>query len=56
MPIEIEIDGRVQTLPMTGGNGQVQVPAGSHVLIDPNNKVLRELDFVTAAQAARARN
>jgi len=46
MPVEVEIDGRVVTVPMTGGRGQVTAPAGAHVLIDPQNKVLRQQDFI----------
>jgi len=46
MPVEVEIDGRVVTVPMTGGRGQVAAPTGAHVLIDPQNKVLRQLDFI----------
>ena len=46
MPVEIEIDGRLTTVPMTGGRGQITVPAGAHILIDPESKVLRRLDFI----------
>ena len=54
MPVEIEVDGRVQTLAMTGGRGDVVAPAGAHLLIDPQNKVLRRLEHVEAWQASRA--
>ncbi|HYC97454.1 MAG TPA: M1 family metallopeptidase [Brevundimonas sp.] len=46
MPVEIEIDGRRRTVAMTGGRGRVAVPAGAHVLIDPDNKVLRRLEHI----------
>lgn len=46
MPVEVEVDGRRTTVPMTGGRGEVAAPAGAHVLIDPDNKVLRRLDFI----------
>lgn len=46
MPVEIEIDGRLTTVPMTGGRGQITVPADAHILIDPDSKVLRRLDFI----------
>ncbi len=52
MPVEIEIDGRRQTVAMTNGRGRVAAPATAHVLIDPENKVLRRLDFIEAWQAA----
>ncbi|WP_420478790.1 M1 family metallopeptidase [Brevundimonas sp. FT23028] len=46
MPVEVEIDGRLVTVSMTGGRGEVTAPAGAHVLIDPQSKVLRKLDFI----------
>ncbi|HEY0600162.1 M1 family metallopeptidase [Brevundimonas sp.] len=52
MPVEVEIDGRRQTVPMTGGRGVVAAPAGAHVLIDPDNKVLRRLEHIEAWKAA----
>ncbi|KQR57192.1 M1 family metallopeptidase [Brevundimonas sp. Leaf168] len=54
MPLEVEIDGRVQTVAMTGGRGQIAVPAGAHVLIDPQNKVLRQMDVIDELQAYKA--
>nr|WP_314433170.1 M1 family metallopeptidase [uncultured Brevundimonas sp.] len=53
MPVEVEIDGRVRTVAMTGGQGEIAVPSGARVLIDPNNKLLRQLDFIDAYQAYR---
>lgn len=52
MPVEIEIDGRLQTVAMTDGRGRITAPATAHILIDPGNKVLRRLDFIEAWQAA----
>ncbi|WP_235560479.1 M1 family metallopeptidase [Brevundimonas sp. Leaf363] len=54
MPLEVEVEGRVQTLSMTGGRGELVAPAGAHILIDPQNKVLRRLEHIEAWQAARA--
>ena len=54
MPVEVEIDGRTHVLPMTGGRGEIAVPDGAHVLIDPANKLLRQLDFIDAWQADQA--
>lgn len=54
MPLEVEIDGRVQTVAMSGGKGEIVVPAGAHVLIDPQNKVLRQMDVIDALQAYKA--
>jgi hypothetical protein len=52
MPVEVEIAGRRQTVAMTGGRGRIAAPAGAHVLIDPDNKVLRRLEFIEAWKAA----
>ncbi|MBU1348050.1 MAG: M1 family metallopeptidase [Alphaproteobacteria bacterium] len=53
MPVEVAVDGRVQTVAMTDGRGSLTVPAGSHVVIDPRNIVLRQLDFIDVYQARR---
>ncbi|MGV3578346.1 M1 family metallopeptidase [Brevundimonas sp.] len=53
MPVEVSVGGEVQTVAMTGGRGSVRVPAGAHVVIDPQNKVLRRLDFIETYQARR---
>jgi aminopeptidase N len=54
MPVEVEINGRRQTVAMTGGRGRIATPEGAHVLIDPDNKVLRRLAFIEAWKAAGA--
>jgi aminopeptidase N len=53
MPVEVEIDGRVQTVAMEGGHGSIALPAGAHIVVDPANKVLRQHDFIDAFQAYR---
>ncbi len=52
MPVEVEIDGRRRTVAMTGGHGRVAAAEGAHVLIDPENKVLRRLEFIERWKAA----
>lgn len=52
MPVEVEIDGRRQTVAMSGGRGRIVAPAGAHILIDPDNKVLRRLELIEAWKAA----
>jgi aminopeptidase N len=42
MPLEIRIDGRTVTLPMTDGRGSITVPRHAAVTIDPQSKVLRQ--------------
>jgi aminopeptidase N len=51
MPVEVEIDGRRTTVAMPGGRGFVEARAASHILIDPDSKVLRRLDFIEAWKA-----
>lgn len=41
MPLEVEVDGGRTVLPMTGGEGQITVPAGTEVIADPDGWILR---------------
>ena len=41
MPIDVEVDGQVRRLAMTGGRETIDVPASTHVVIDPLARVLR---------------
>ncbi|WP_396594277.1 M1 family metallopeptidase [Brevundimonas sp. R86498] len=52
MPVEVEVNGVVQTVPMTGGQGSLAVPANAHVLIDPANKVLRRMERIDGTRPA----
>ncbi|MDQ3478549.1 MAG: M1 family metallopeptidase [Pseudomonadota bacterium] len=61
MPVEVRVDGRVQTVPMTGGRGSVTLPGANSVwTVDPGAKVLRQNDSIdrfrdwTAAEAKTA--
>lgn len=54
MPVEVEVDGHRQTVPMTDGRGRVEAAPGAHILIDPDNKVLRRLEFIDAWKARSA--
>jgi aminopeptidase N len=67
MPVDIEVDGDAQTVPMPDGRATITVPEDALVLIDPDNKLLRQLDFMDdfdsyrreareAAAAERARS
>ncbi|NJC41362.1 aminopeptidase N [Brevundimonas alba] len=51
MPLEVEVNGRVRELDMRDGRGSIDTPPGAIVRIDPENKVLRQLDAVDALQA-----
>lgn len=45
MPVEVSVDGQLQTLAMSGGKGQLTLPSPqAHVIIDPNAKILRQSD------------
>ncbi|HEV7353559.1 MAG TPA: M1 family metallopeptidase [Brevundimonas sp.] len=53
MPVEIEVDGALIAVAMPGGRATVEVPAGATLLVDPENKVLRQLDFIDDWNASR---
>jgi len=51
MPVEVRIgggDGRVAAVPMDGGQGHVELPAGTHYTLDPHSKLLRDLPHIDA--------
>jgi aminopeptidase N len=50
LPIDVQVGNSVHTLPMGDGSGQLQVPAGSLLIIDPRSKVLRELPHIEKYQ------
>jgi aminopeptidase N len=57
LPVQVQIDGKTRTLPMTGEKASLSVPAGAHVVIDPDALVLRRsiaLEDVAAWKAAQA--
>jgi len=57
LPVQVQIEGKTRTLPMTGGKANLSVPAGAHVVIDPDALVLRRsvaLEDVAAWKAAQA--
>ncbi len=61
LPVQVEVDGRIRTVPMTGGKASMSVPAGAHVVIDPDALVLRrsvaqeEAAAWKSAQAAKGK-
>ncbi|RXD07142.1 M1 family peptidase [Sphingomonas sp. UV9] len=61
LPVEVQIDGQTRKLPMTDGKASLSVPAGAHVVIDPDALVLRrsiaqeEAAAWKSAQAAKAK-
>ena len=53
LPVEVEIDGKMQTLAMAGGAGSIALPQGAHVVVDPASRILRRSLAVEALQQAR---
>jgi aminopeptidase N len=51
LPVEVSIDGVVQRVAMTGGSGSIAIPAGAHVVVDPQSRILRRSAAVDAFQA-----
>ena len=51
MPIEVEIDGKVEQLAMTDGKDTLSVSPNAHVVIDPMARVLRRSIATEQAQA-----
>jgi hypothetical protein len=51
MPIEIEVDGKVERLAMTDGKDTLSVSPSAHVVIDPMARVLRRSIAIEQAQA-----
>jgi hypothetical protein len=51
MPLEVQVGHTLHTLPMTGGRGELKVPEGSLLIVDPHSKVLRDMPHVDAFRA-----
>lgn len=51
LPVEVEVDGVVRSLAMTGGVGSLAVPANAHIVIDPMARLLRRSVAVERMQA-----
>ena len=54
MPLDVRIDGKVVTLPMTGGRGETPAGPRSAVTIDPWSKILMHSDAIDTFQSWRA--
>src|SRR6185312_286943 len=51
MPLDVRVDGKVVTLPMTDGTGETPATERSAVTIDPRSKILMQSDAIDAYQA-----
>lgn len=56
MPVEVRVDGRIVTLPMTDGKGATPAAKFSAITLDPNSKILMQSDAIDKYQAWRAAN
>jgi aminopeptidase N len=54
MPLEVRVDGKIVTLPMTDGSGETPASEWSAVTIDPNSKILMQSDAIDKYQAWQA--
>ncbi len=55
LPVEVQIDGKRVTVPMTGGKGSVRLPSpDAHVVLDPEARILRENPAIAAWQKQEA--
>ena len=50
LPVEVEVDGKIQRVEMPGGTATLTVPADAHVVLDPWAKLLRRSLALEAAQ------
>jgi aminopeptidase N len=41
LPVEVQVDGRVQLVPMTGGTATIEVGNRAHVVVDPASRILK---------------
>jgi aminopeptidase N len=51
LPLDVRVDGKIVTLPMTDGAGETPATARAAVTIDPRSKVLMQSDAIDAYQA-----
>ena len=54
LPVEVQVGDRITKVPMTGGRGEIAVPADAHVVIDPFARVLMRSTAVEELQAWRS--
>lgn len=55
MPLDVRVDGKVITLPMADGTGEIAAEPQAGVTIDPSSKILRHLDAVEEFREWQAR-
>ena len=55
MPLDVRVDGKVVTLPMTDGTGETPAGARAAVTIDPSSKILMQSDAIDKFQGWQSR-
>jgi aminopeptidase N len=55
MPVEVQVDGKVERLAMTGGRDSIAVAPGAHVVVDPASRILKRSRAIEEYQAWQAR-
>jgi aminopeptidase N len=56
MPIDVLVGDELVHLPMADGRGEIaDIAPDAHILIDPNNRVLRRIDVIETYRASRLR-
>ena len=54
MPLDVRVDGKVVTLPMTDGTGRYAGRRFAAITIDPDSKILMQSDAIDQFQAWEA--
>ncbi len=54
MPVEVQVDGKIQRLAMTGGTGTITLAPGAHVVLDPAARILKRSKALEAYKIWKA--
>ena len=54
MPVEVQVDGKIERLPMIGGHGTIKITPNAHVVLDPQARILKRSRAVEDYQAWQA--
>jgi hypothetical protein len=50
MPVDVSIDGRIATLTMADGTGEIPAAAHAAITLDPDSKILMQSDAIDEFQ------
>ena len=51
MPVDVRVNDRVVSLPMSDGTGEVPVPPFAAITLDPESKILMQSDAIDRFQS-----